>query len=203
LIKPLINNKVYIGYFINVFHPKKIDNDKLDPLMDSLALLKYLDRLSIQYEYHDHVAVFTSEQARRLIPPLAGASAKNLFLRDRKGRRHFLLSLPDDKILDLKSLAVDLMLSGLSLASPERLQKFLGITPGAVSILALVNDTEINVEVLVDQDLWQTDKLQCHPLVNTATLVISLQDINKFLDSTNHSVQIVNINPPNSQNARA
>ena len=171
--------------------------------MDSLSLLKYLDQLSIQYEFHEHVAVFTSEQARRLIPPLAGASAKNLFLRDRKGRRHFLLSLPDDKILDLKSLAVDLKLSGLSLASPERLQKYLGITPGAVSILSLVNDSEINVEVLVDQDLWQSDKLQCHPLVNTATLVISLSDIKKFINATNHPVRIVNINSSDSQTGRA
>ena len=80
--------------------------------MDLPALLHYLEQLSIEYEYHEHVAVFTSEQARRLIPPLAGASAKNLFLRDRKGHRHFLLSLPDSKTLDLKSLSVSMGLSG-------------------------------------------------------------------------------------------
>jgi len=159
--------------------------------MDLPGLLQYLKQLSIQYEYHEHVAVFTSEQARRLIPPLAGASAKNLFLRDRKGRRHFLLSLPDSKTLDLKSLASSLSLSGLSLASPERLLKYLGITPGAVSLLALVNDSEARVEVLMDKDLWQADYLQCHPLVNTATLVISLQDIKKFIAATGHSVQVV------------
>jgi len=139
------------------------------------------------------VAVFTSEQARRLIPPLAGASAKNLFLRDRKGRRHFLLSLPDTKPLDLRSLSVYLGVSGLSLASPERLLKYLGITPGAVSLMALANDPEHKVEVLVDKGLWQADYLQCHPLVNTATLVISLQDIKKFLSETGHSIKLVNI----------
>jgi Ala-tRNA(Pro) deacylase len=161
--------------------------------MDMPALLQYLKHHSIQYEYHEHVAVFTSEQARRLIPPLAGASAKNLFLRDRKGRRHFLLSLPDSKVLDLKSLAKSQGLSGLSLASPERLQKYLGITPGAVSLMALVNDLENRVEVLVDKDLWIADFLQCHPLVNTATLVISLQDIKKFITTTGHCVNLVNI----------
>ena len=161
--------------------------------MDLPALLQYLEQLSIHYEYHEHVAVFTSEQARRLIPPLAGASAKNLFLRDRKGRRHFLLSLPDSKTLDLRSLAVSLGLSGLSLASPERLLKYLGITPGAVSLMALVNDPEGRVEVLVDKDLWQADYLQCHPLVNTATLVISLQDIKKFIAATGHTVKLVKI----------
>ncbi len=103
--------------------------------MDTPALLQYLDQLSIPYEYHQHAAVFTSEQARQLVPPLKGASAKNLFLRDRKGHRHFLLSFPDAKSLDLKSLAASLGLSGLSLASPERLQNFLGISPGAVSLL--------------------------------------------------------------------
>ena len=159
--------------------------------MDLPALLQYLEQLSIQYEYHEHVAVFTSEQARRLIPPLAGASAKNLFLRDRKGRRHFLLSLPDSKTLDLKSLAASLGLSGLSLASPERLLKYLGITPGAVSLMALVNDPEGRVEVLVDEDLWQADYLQCHPLVNTATLVISIHDIRKFIAATGHSIKLV------------
>lgn len=156
-------------------------------------MLQYLNLLSIKYEYHEHVAVYTSEQARRLIPPLAGASAKNLFLRDRKGHRHFLLSLPDTKVMDLKSLAASLGLSGLSLASPERLLKYLGITPGAVSLMALVNDTQDKVEVLVDDDLWQADYLQCHPLVNTATLVISLQDIKKFIASTGHSVRLVRI----------
>jgi Ala-tRNA(Pro) deacylase len=167
------------------------ENGKLFSIMDSPSLLKYLDQLSIPYEYHEHVPVFTSEQARRLIPPLAGASAKNLFLRDRKGRRHFLHSLPDSKILDLKSLSASLGVSGLSLASPERLLKYLGITPGAVSLLALVNDPEGRVEVLIDQDLWQADYLQCHPLVNTATLVIALKDIKKFIAATGHTVALL------------
>jgi Ala-tRNA(Pro) deacylase len=70
--------------------------------MDSTSLLKYLEQLSIHYEYHEHVAVYTSEQARRLIQPLAGASAKNLFLRDKKGKRYFLLTLTDTKTLNLK-----------------------------------------------------------------------------------------------------
>lgn len=167
--------------------------------MDTSSLLQYLDQLFIHYECHEHVAVFTSEQARLLIPPLAGASAKNLFLRDRKGRRHFLLSLPDSKTLDLKSLADSLGISGLSLASPERLLKYLGITPGAVSLMALVNDPQSKVEILMDLDLWQADLLQCHPLVNTATLVISLADVKKFIAATGHRVKLVIINSSTSQ----
>jgi Ala-tRNA(Pro) deacylase len=165
--------------------------------MDSTSLLKYLEQLSIHYEYHEHVAVYTSEQARRLIQPLAGASAKNLFLRDKKGKRYFLLTLTDTKTLNLKSLAASLGISGLSLASAERLMNVLGVEPGAVSLMALVNDVSHLIEVLIDRDLWQADKLQCHPLINTSTLVVSLQDIKKFLAATGHEAKLVNIEPIN------
>jgi Ala-tRNA(Pro) deacylase len=165
--------------------------------MDSTSFLKYLEQLSIHYEYHEHVAVYTSEQARRLIQPLAGASAKNLFLRDKKGKRYFLLTLTDTKTLNLKSLAASLGISGLSLASAERLMNVLGVEPGAVSLMALVNDVSHLIEVLIDRDLWQADKLQCHPLINTSTLVVSLQDIKKFLAATGHEAKLVNIEPIN------
>jgi Ala-tRNA(Pro) deacylase len=161
--------------------------------MDSIALLQYLDHLSIPYQRYEHVAVYTSEQARRLIAPLPGASAKNLFLRDKKGRRRFLLTLADTKSLNLKTLAARLGLSKLSLASVESLKDSLGIEPGAVSLLALVNDPEHTVEVLIDRDLWQAEALHCHPRVNTATLVIPLSGIRKFLEATDHTVQLVDL----------
>jgi Ala-tRNA(Pro) deacylase len=152
-----------------------------------------LDSLSIRYERHEHVAVYTSEQARQLIEPLPGASAKNLFLRDRSGRRHFLLTLEDTKALDLKALASQQGLSKLSLASAERLMARLGVEPGAVSLMALVNDPDHTVEILIDRDLWEADAIHCHPLVNTATLVIPLEDIKKFLAATGHTARLVNI----------
>jgi Ala-tRNA(Pro) deacylase len=99
----------------------------------------------------------------------------------------------------LKLLAASLGISGLSLASAERLMNVLGVEPGAVSLMALVNDISRLTEVLIDRDLWQADKLQCHPLINTATLVVSLQDIKKFLASTGHEAKLVNIEPVNLQ----
>lgn len=161
--------------------------------MDTSALLQFLDNHRITYTFHKHMAVFTSEQARELIGPLPGASAKNLFLRDKKGKRHFLLTVDDTKNINLKSLSVSQGISGLSLASPERLMKYLGVTPGAVSIMSLVNDTESQVEVLIDECLWSADALQCHPLVNTATLVIPIDGIKAFLAATNHSPKLVRI----------
>ena len=164
-------------------------------IMDPTTLYPFLDRLSIHYEHHAHVPVFTSEQARRLIPTLPGAAAKNLFLGDKKGRRYFLLVLEDTKKVDLKILANGLGLPKLSLASPRRLMEYLGVEPGAVSLLALVNDYNRQVEVLIDKDIWQAQALQCHPLVNTATLVISMRDVKRFLQATGHTLRALEMGP--------
>ncbi|MBM3137849.1 MAG: prolyl-tRNA synthetase associated domain-containing protein [Chloroflexi bacterium] len=161
--------------------------------MDSPALLQYLKDNGITFSYHEHVAVFTSQQARDLIEPLPGASAKNLFLRNKKGDRHFLLTVDDRKTVNLKSLAASQGISGLSLASPERLMAYLSVTPGAVSLMALVNDPQGKVEVLIDLDLWSADALHAHPLVNTATLVISLDGIKTFLSVTRHLPKLITI----------
>jgi Ala-tRNA(Pro) deacylase len=161
--------------------------------MDTRQLLEFLDQHKIGYKYHEHVAVFTSQQARELIEPLPGASAKNLFLRDKKGKRHFLLTVDDQKTVNLKLIAASQGISGLSLASPERLMKYLGVTPGAVSLMALVNDPEGRVEVFIDQDLWSADALHAHPLVNTATLVIPISGIQKFLMAAIHAPKLIEI----------
>ncbi len=162
-------------------------------MMDSAALLQYLDQLSIHYERHDHVAVYTSEQLRQVESPLPGVSTKNLFLRDKKGTRHFLLVLDDTKALSIKALADRLGTTTLSLGSPERLMARLGVEPGAVSLMCLVNDPEHKVELLMDRDVWQAEALQCHPLINTATISIPLADVKKFLEATGHKARLVDI----------
>lgn len=156
-------------------------------------MLRFLNQNGIEYDYHSHGAVFTSRQARDLIGPLPGASAKNLFLRDKKGKRHFLLAFDDSKTVNLKWLAAVRGAAGLSLASPERLMRTLGVTPGAVSLLALINDTQGQVEVLIDEDLWSADALQSHPLINTATLVINIKGMEKFLSAIHHPPEFINI----------
>ena len=162
-------------------------------MLDSAALLQYLDQLSIPYQRHDHVAVYTSDQLREVESPLPGVSTKNLFMRDKKGTRHFLLVLDDTKSLSLKALAGRLGTTTLSLASPERLMTHLGVEPGAVSLLCLVNDPEHKVELLIDRDVWQAEMLQTHPLINTATLALSLADVKRFLGATGHAARVVDI----------
>jgi Ala-tRNA(Pro) deacylase len=152
-----------------------------------------LDALAIQYKRIDHAPVYTSAQARSLIPEQAAASAKNLFLKNKKGRKYFLLVFDDKKTLDLKTLASQIEESRLSLASPEQLKTHLEVEPGAVSLFALINDPENRVELLIDRDLWDEAFLQIHPLVNTATLILALADVKRFLQQVGHSARFVDI----------
>jgi Ala-tRNA(Pro) deacylase len=162
-------------------------------MKDSTALFQFLDQLAISYQRHDHVAVYTSEQLRQVETPLQGISTKNLFLRDKKGTRHFLLVFDDTKTLSLKALATQLGTTTLSLGSPERLMAHLGVEPGAVSVLCLINDPDHKVELLVDQDVWQAEMLQTHPLINTATIALSLADVKRFLQAMGHSTRVLKI----------
>ncbi len=152
-----------------------------------------LEELNISFQRIDHVPVYTNEQARELIPSTKGVSAKNLFLRDKKGKRHLLVMLDDTKELDLLNLAEQIHSTRLSFASSERLKQHLGVDPGAVSPLALINDLPHNVELWIDRDLWNDGYIQCHPLVNTSTLILSVADLDRFFQHTGHEVQIFDV----------
>jgi Ala-tRNA(Pro) deacylase len=156
-------------------------------------LLRELDRLGVAYARVDHPAVFTVEQSEALVPPMAGARTKNLFLRDKKGGRHLLLVAAHDKRVDLKRLGEQLQAKGLMFASDARLRHHLGVTPGAVSILALVNDTAHAVELHVDRDVWAASAILAHPLVNTATLALARADLERFLRDTGHPPQVIDV----------
>jgi len=156
-------------------------------------IYKFLDSINVSYERFDHPAVYTVSEAKKLSPEMDGASTKNLFLRDKKGTRHFLVVVPQDKQVDLKELSSILEASRLSFASPDRLKKYLGIEPGSVSILALLNDPEKTVEVFVDNELWNAEIILCHPLVNTSTLAITRDGIKQFLEKTGHNLMLVEV----------
>lgn len=156
-------------------------------------IFSILADLSIQYQRINHVPVYTSEQARALVPKTDAASAKNLFLKDKKGKNHYLLVFDDLKMVDFDRLSGQVGSTRLSLASPRRLDAFLGVDPGAVSLLALVNDPDQKVQLLMDHDLWNEEFLQVHPLVNTATLVVAMEDIKRFLQAVGHEVCLVEI----------
>jgi len=156
-------------------------------------IYSFLESNNLAYERHDHKAVFTVEESKKYSPELDGASTKNLFLRDKKGSRHFLVTLPEDKNVDLKELSYKLDSSRLSFASPERLKKYLGIEPGSVSLLALANDEMKNVEAYIDKEIWNEDSILCHPLVNTSTLVINIRVMENFLNITGHGTNLIDL----------
>ena len=153
----------------------------------------FLRERGIRAERHEHAPVMTVEESERLVPRLPGAKTKNLFLRDRKGLRHFLVTVRHDVAVDLNALGVVLGAGRLGFASPDRLQRCLGITPGSVSLLALCNDAGGTVEFVIDRTLWEAPALQAHPLINTATLILSHTDLERFVAATGHSPQIVDV----------
>lgn len=159
----------------------------------SPQLYAFLEQHNIPYQRCDHPAVFTCEDVDCLVPPLAGRKTKNLFICDHKGKEFFLVTVPAEKSVDLKSLGELLAIKKPRFASAKRLAEYLQLEPGAVTLLGVMNDMGQQVRVVVDQELWEAGALQCHPLVNTATLVIGLADIQKFLEATGHTATVVDI----------
>ena len=116
------------------------------------------------------------------------------FLRDKKGKRHFLVTVGEDKQVDVKGLQETLGVQKLSFASPRRLQEHLGLTPGAVTMLGVLNDMQgQHVEVIVDEAVWKARAVRCHPLVNTSTLVIPHNGIERFFKETGHPIQVLDV----------
>jgi Ala-tRNA(Pro) deacylase len=153
----------------------------------------FLQEHGIAAVRHEHPAVMTVGESERLVPKLPGAKTKNLFLRDKKGLRHFLVTAPHHIAIDLDALGAALGAGRLSFASPERLMKHLGLTPGAVSLLGLVNDEAGAVEFVIDRALWNAEAVQAHPLVNTATMVVMHADLERFLAATGHEPRVIDI----------
>jgi Ala-tRNA(Pro) deacylase len=154
---------------------------------------QFLEAYRIEYDRYDHPPVYTVDDVNRLIPHLPGAKTKNLFLKDNKGQRHFLVVVRDEKRVDLKALPDLLGSSRLRFGSPDLLKKHLGVDPGAVSLLAVFNDSDNAVEVVIDGDLWASEAFQFHPLINTSTLVISREGLEIFLNKTGHTARILDV----------
>lgn len=141
----------------------------------------YLERMGIRFKVSEHPAVYTIEEMEKLRLDKLGGIVKNLFLRDAKGKRHFLVMLRQDKKVDLKGLQAKIGSTPLRFASEERLQKHLGLEKGAVSPLGIINDADQAVEVVLDNDLKEFELLGVHLNDNTATLWLSLDDLEKII----------------------
>lgn len=156
-------------------------------------VLSFFEANSIAYQLIEHEPLFTVDQASVALADAPGTATKNLFLRDDKGKRHFLVTVKDSKKVDLRRLEKALNSKGLGFASAERLRKFLGVEPGSVTLLAVINDPDSQVEVYVDREVWDTDHIQCHPLVNTATVITPKEELVRYIDLCGHSVTVLDI----------
>lgn len=159
-------------------------------------LVAFLARHAIDVTRFEHAPVMTVEESERLMPRFPGMKTKNLFLRDRKGTRHLLVTVPHDLPVDLDGLGAALGATRLGFASPDRLLRHLGITPGAVSLLALVNDGSHAVEFVIDRRLWDAEAVHAHPLRNDATMVIPHAQLERFLAATGHSPNVIDVPSP-------
>ena len=144
-------------------------------------VFSHLDAMGISYRMSEHPAVYTIEEMENLQMDKLGGIVKNLFLRDAKGRRHFLVMMRQDKKVDLKGLQAKIGSTPLRFASEERLARHLGLEKGAVSPLGVINDEEKAVEALVDNDLKACEFLGVHPNDNTATVWLSPADLEKII----------------------
>lgn len=154
-------------------------------------VLDRLDALAIPYVRHEHPPVATVAEAERYWTGLRGAHCKNLFLRNNKGNRHYLVVAEASRRIDLKALTGTLNEDRLSFASAERLKKYLGLEPGSVSPFGLIHDTNKEVRVVVDDGLRTAGKVSFHPNVNTATLEISFDDFALFLSRCGNRLEFI------------
>ena len=158
-------------------------------------LLAYLDTLGIATATVDHPPLFTVEQSQALRGEIAGAHTKNLFLKDKKDQV-FLVVAGEDAEVDMKTLHKRIGSARLSFGKPELLLELLGVVPGSVTPFGVFNDRERAVTVVLDAGLMQADKLNFHPLENTATTTIARDDLLAFLRATGHEPRIVAVAGP-------
>lgn len=152
-----------------------------------------LAQLGINYHVVNHPPVYTCNELEQYIGELEGVHCKNLLLRNKKGNRHFLVVLDESKQMDIKNFGKSIEISNLSFASEERLQKYLGVSTGAVSVFGVINNADHDVEVFIDQEMMEQKMVNCHPNDNTATISLKTEDLKKFLDQCGNAVNFVKI----------
>jgi len=152
-----------------------------------------LQELGIAVMRHEHPPVATVDEAEKHWADIDATHCKNLFLRNQKGTRYYLVIVKHSKRADLRALADQIGDGKLSFASPDRLMTCLGLTPGSVSPFGLIHDAEHHVRVILDRDLKSAQRVSFHPNINTVTLTLAFADFEKFLDACGNIVRYVTV----------
>ena len=153
-------------------------------------LFDFLDQNEIAHQTKDHAPVFTVEDSAAIKADMPGAHTKNLFLKDKAGA-FFLICAEAHSQIKVNRLHPVLGCKRLSFGKPEPLLEYLGVTPGSVTLFSVLNDTDQNVRLIIDQKLADADIVNFHPLLNDATTAISCADMIKFAKATGHDPLIM------------
>jgi Ala-tRNA(Pro) deacylase len=156
-------------------------------------VLQTLKELDIPYEQYDHPPVPTVEEALPYWEKIEATHCKNLFFRNHKGNRHYLVILKHDRKLNIRDLEQRLKQGKISFASPKRMERYLGLSGGSVSVFGLINDTDNHVHLFLDDGLKSAERISFHPNENNATLVISFPSFLKFLTWSGNSYEFISL----------
>ena len=168
--------------------------DAAGRLDKEIRVYDLLDRLGIAFQRVDHAAAMTMEDCAEVDQVLGTIICKNLFLCNRQKTQFYLLMMPADKPFHTKDITSQIGSARLSFATPDYMEQFLDITPGSVSILGLMNDTENRVQLLIDKPVVECEKLACHPCINTASILMDTRDVmENFLPAVHHKAIIVDL----------
>ncbi len=188
--------KYYVDFYSEVImelvngKPSDIEG-RLDK---EIRVYDFLDNLGVEYMRVDHEAADNMEVCKAIDEVLEATICKNLFLCNRQQTAFYLLMMPGDKPFKTKEISSQINSARLSFAGPEHMEKFLDITPGAVSIMGLMNDKDNAVKLLVDEDILKGEYVGCHPCVNTSSLRIKTEDLfGKILDAMGHDKTVVTL----------
>ena len=175
--------------------PENTDN-RLDK---EIRVYDFLDKLGVQYQRIDHEAAMTMEACEEIDHALGDNTTicKNLFLCNRQETDFYLLLMPGDKPFKTKDLSAQIHSARLSFAKPEYMEKYLDITPGSVSVLGLMNDSEKKVQLLIDEDVMNEPYFGCHPCINTSSLKFTTEDLmQKIIPALEHEPVTVTLPVP-------
>ena len=155
-------------------------------------LIRILNDNGFEYFVEEHAPLFTVEDSKSLRGQIEGAHSKNLFLKDAKAN-FFLISIEESASIDLKKTMQQIQSKKLSFAKPEYLQDILGIEPGSVGPFALLNDTKKQVKFYLDRSFLDSETVNFHPLINTATVNISPQNLIELIEKYHNPVNYIDL----------
>ena len=168
--------------------------DTAGRLEKEIRTYDFLDSLGVAYQRIDHEAAMTMEACEEIDKMLDATICKNLFLCNAQKTKFYLLMMPGDKAFKTKELSAQIQSARLSFAPEEYMEKFLDITPGSVSVMGLMNDTENQVQLLVDADVLEGEYLGCHPCINTSSLKLRTRDVfTTYLNAVHHDYIVVHL----------